>query len=249
MDLPCLKRSLVKYSQRVWERGWVANHDGNLSARVDKRRILVTPTAFSKREVTEEDLLLIELDSGKVLSGKHKPFSELPMHLEYYKIRDDVGAVVHAHPPVAFGFAIAGIEVDPRITPEAVVSLGDRIPLAPVVPPGTFESKQQIRSLGQVYDAILLANHGVIAGGTDLEQAYLRVELVEHLARAQQQAMLLGNLRLIPDPWVVDLLAKRKKAGLGPEARNQKTPPPRRLAELPVQELIAALVEKVKDGK
>lgn len=241
-----LRRDIVKYSRRIWERGWVANHDGNLSVRIDKSRILATPTAFSKEEIREDDLLVIEIWTGKVVSGKHRPFSELPLHLEYYQVRDDVQAVIHAHPPTASGFSIAGLEVDPRITPEAVVSLGDRIPLAPTVRPGSLAARQQIRSLGNLYDAIMLGNHGTLACGIDLEMAYLRTELVEHLARMQQQAMLLGNLRMIQDDLVAELMKKRKAAGLGPEARNAPAPPRRELSELPVEEIISTMVEKLK---
>jgi len=238
---------MVKYSRRIWEVRWVANHDGNLTARLDKNRVLATPTAFCKDEIREDDLLVIDMWSGKVVSGRHKPFSELALHLEYYKVREDVRAVIHAHPPVTSGFSVAGIEVEPRITPEAVVSLGDRIPLAPSVSPGTLEAKQQVRSLGKLYDVVMLGNHGVLGAGDDLEQAYLRIELAEHVAKIQQQAMLLGRLRLIPEPWVAELLAKRKKAGLGPEARGEKTLPPAELASLPVERIIAAMVEKLKE--
>lgn len=245
MQLQAMRREMVKYSRRVWERGWVGNHDGNITARLDKNRVLATPTAFSKVEIKEEDLLVMDLWSGKVLSGAHKPFSELGMHLEWYKARNDVQAVLHAHPPVSTGFSCAGIEVEPRITAEAVVSLGDRIPLAPPVVPGSLESRQQVRFLGNVYDVIMLGNHGLISCGADLEQAYLRMELAEHLARIQQGAIQAGGLRLIPDVWVEDLLAKRKKAGLGPEARNAPVPPPKDLSRLPMDELVATLVERL----
>jgi L-fuculose-phosphate aldolase len=241
-----LRRDLVKFSRLIWQRGWVANHDGNLSVRVDKSRILATPTAFSKDEVREDDLLLIEIWTGKVLTGKHRPFSELPLHLEYYQVRDDAQAVIHAHPPAASGFAIAGLEVDPRITPEAVVSLGDRIPLAPTVRPGSLAARQQVRSLGTLYDAIMLGNHGTLACGDTIEMAYLRTELVEHLAKMQQRAMLLGNLRLIQDEWVAELMQKRKSAGLGPAARGTKAPPVSELADLPVEEIISSMVEKLQ---
>lgn len=247
MNSQALRREIVKYCQRTWDRGWVANHDGNLSVRLDRNRILTTPTAFSKKEVREEDILTVEIWTGKVVSGRHKAFSELSLHVECYKTRDDVNAVLHAHPPVATAFAVAGIEVETRITPEAVVSLGDRVPLAPVAIPGTLESAQQVRYLCNVYDAMMLGNHGVLTCGTDLEQAYLRCELVEHLARVQRNAMLMGSLRLIPGEWVPELLNKRKKAGLGPEAR--KSPPvksPRTLSQLPMDQLLPALVQQLK---
>jgi len=244
--MQALRRQLVKFSHRVWEQGWVANHDGNITVRVDRRRILATPTAFSKIEIREDDLLLIETHTGKVLSGKHRPFSELGLHLEYYRVRDDVNAVLHAHPPVSSGMTVAGIEVEPRLTPEAVVSLGDRIPLAPVVFPGSLESRQQVRYLGRVYDVIALASHGIIACGADLEQAYLRTELCEQLAQMQQVAMGAGRLQLIPEVWLPDLLAKRKKAGLGPEGRGEQPPPPD-ISTLPVDQIVEAMVENLKD--
>lgn len=247
MQMQALRREMVKYSHRIWERGWVGNHDGNITARLDKNRILATPTAFSKAEIKEDDLLVIELWTGKIQSGKHKAFSELGMHLEWYKVRDDVTAVFHAHPPVTSGFSCAGVEVEPKITAEAVVSLGDRIPLAPAVFPGSLESRQQVRFLGNVYDVIMLANHGLVSCGADLEQAYLRMELTEHLAKIQQNARGAGGLRLIPEVWVADLLAKRKKAGLGPEARNTPVPAPRDLARLPMDELVSTLVEKLTE--
>jgi len=246
MEQPAARRELVKYSHRIWERGWVANHDGNLSLRIAKDRILTTPTAFSKQEVTEEDLLVVEIASGKVLSGRHRPFSELGLHLEFFQAREDIQAVIHAHPPVASGFTVAGIEVEPRITAEAVVSLGDRIPLAPLAPPGGLEARTQSRYLGRLFDAILLSNHGAITCGDSLEQAYLRMELVEHLARMQQQAMLLGNLRLLSDPLVQELLGKRKKAGLGPDVRGLKAPPRKDITHLPVEDVITALVKELK---
>jgi len=247
MDLHSLRNQIVKYSHRIWDLGWAANHDGNITARLDKNRVVITPTAFSKKEIREEDLLQVETWTGKVTSGRHRPFSELALHLEYYRIRDDVNPVVHAHPPCVCGFAIAGVEVEPRISPEAVVSLGDRIPLAPPVFPGSLESKQQIRSLGKLYDVIMLGNHGIIACGKDLEQAFLRIELVENLAKMQQQAMILGNLRLINEQWVTELMAKRKKAGLGPEARGEKSPPPQEISQMPVTEIISAMVEQLQD--
>lgn len=244
--MQALKRQLVKFSHRVWEQGWAANHDGNITVRIDKRRILATPTSFSKIEIREDDLLLIEAQTGKVLSGKHRPFSELTLHLEYYRIREDVNAVVHAHPPVTSGLTVAGVEVEPRMTPEAVVSLGDRIPLAPVVFPGSLESRQQVRFLGRLYDVIALASHGVIACGADLEQAYLRCELTEQLAKMQQVAMGVGRLQLIPDVWMPDLLAKRKKAGLGPEGRGEQPPVPH-ISTLPVDQIVEAMVENLKE--
>ncbi len=245
MELHSLKRTMVKYCRRLWEQGYVANHDGNISCRIDKSRLLLTPTAMSKADITEEDLLVVELASGKVLSGRRKVFSELSLHQEWYHCRPDLNAVVHAHPPAAFAMGSCGIEVDPRITAEAVVSIGDRVPLAPPALPGTPEAKGQIRSLGNMFDVISLGNHGLIAGGNDVEQAYLRLELVEHLAKVHLAAHNLGGARLIPARFVADLLDKRKKAGLGPEARGVPRAEVDQLSELPMEKLLPALAQRL----
>lgn len=246
MELHALKRLVVQFSRRLWEQGYVANHDGNISVRLDRGRLLATPTAMSKVDITENDLLVVDLATGKVLTGTRKVFSEISLHQEFYRVRPDVNAVVHAHPPVSFAMGCVGLEVDPRITPEAVVSLGDRVPLAPVVLPGSVESKQQVRSLGELYDVIALGNHGLLACGADLEQAYLRLELVEHLAKVHQAAQTFGGLRLIPGRFVGDLLDRRKKAGLGPEARGLPRAELEKLSSLPVEQVLSALAERLK---
>lgn len=247
-DRLLLQRQLSRFSSTIWQKGWVANHDGNLSARLDRTHVLCTPTAVSKRLVRDDDLIVVDLFTGKQISGRSRPFSELGLHLEYYKVRDDVRAVIHAHPPETTALAAAGIEIEPRLTAESVVSLGQRIPLAPLAPPGSLESAQQIRFLGRFFDVILLANHGSISCGEDLEQAFLRMELAEHLAGIQRKALALGDVRLVPDLWLPDLLRKRKKAGLGPEARgNDADKQPPQLADLPIEEVIKALVDKLPE--
>jgi L-fuculose-phosphate aldolase len=246
MNQPMLKRQVVEYCQLLWQKGWVGNHDGNITVRLDGGKILATPTAFSKRVIKEDDLLVVELSSGKVLQGRHNVFSELYLHTEFYQARPDVQAVIHAHPTTLCSFAAAGLEVEPRITPEAVVSLGTRIPLAPPVQPKSLAAKHQLRSLAPLFDVILLGAHGPVAAGTDLEQAFLRLELAEHLANIQQKAIWLGGCRFIPEAWLEDLLKARKKAGLGPEARGAKTPQGVSLTNSPIDELIKAMVSSVK---
>lgn len=217
--LPSLKRAMTLYSRRIWERGWVANHDGNLTARLAGGRTLATPTAFCKGDVSESDLLVLD-KAGKRLEGRWKPFGELNLHLAAYKARPDVGAVLHAHPPVATGFACAGVAVETTIIAEAVVSLGAVVPTVDYALPG---SQTQLEALAKVLpwvDAVLLGSHGVLTVGVDLEQAYLRMELVEHLAKITQAALSVGRPRQLPEKDVERLLAKRKEAGLGPEARG-----------------------------
>ena len=238
MSLPqtLLRREMVRWLHKVDHKGWVANHDGNLTMRLEGGRFLATPTAYSKAEVREEDLLVLD-PTGKVLQGRHKTFGELDLHLRAYELRSDANVVLHAHPPIATAFTVAGIEVDPRIIAEAVVSLGDRIPLADYGLPGTCAARDALNPLLPLYDVVLLRNHGVLAIGADLEQAFLRMELCEHLARIQKNAMELGSVQTLSSDDVSRLLAKRTKAGLGPEARGvtraaaplAPTPPPPRV--------------------
>lgn len=245
MNIQALRRQVVVYCRLLWDKGWVANHDGNITVRIGPNRILATPTAMSKREIREDDLLILDIDTGKVLTGSRKPFSELYLHTEAYKVRDDVQTVIHAHPRTLCSFSVAGIEVEPRIMPEPVVSIGERIPLTPPVMPGSPQAREQIRALARLYDVILLGNHGPVSFGTDLEQAFLRLELAEHVASIQQQATWLGRMNLIPEVHLKDLLKARKKAGLGPEARGVKVPPELSPANAAIPDLVKALVEKL----
>jgi len=167
------------------------------------------------------------------------------MHLEFYRERADVNAVIHAHPPALCSFAVAGIEVETAIMPEPVVSLGPRIPLAPPVLPASLQAKQQLRALAKLFDVVLLGNHGPVAAGNDLEQAWLRLELAEHVADIQQRATWLGRARRIPDRFMEPLIKSRSKAGLGPDARGQAPPEARSLEDAPVEDLVRALVEDV----
>ena len=220
-----LRAVIADYARRLHARGWVANHDGNLSARLgsDSRgaRFLVTPTATSKAEVTADSLLIVD-ENGRALSQNGKPFSEIGIHLAIYAARPDVGAVVHAHPPTATGFAVAGVSLEEPILPEAVVSLGASIPTVPFSPPGEAAARA-IAPYAESHDAVLVANHGVFAWGSDVEQAFLRLELVEHLARISLVARQLGGARAIPGAAIPALLESRRKAGF---ARSSTTTTP-----------------------
>lgn len=223
--LPGQRRELVYWTRKVWERGWVANHDGNLTLRIGGGRFLATPTSFSKGEVREEDLLVLDRH-GKKLQGRWRPFSELSLHLPAYRVREDVNAVLHAHPPTATGFSMAGVDVEPTIMAEAVVSIGDRIPTLPFAMPGSEPHIELVTQSFIWYDALVLGRHGVITVGKDLEQAYLRMELVEHLARIQQVAMQVGRPQVLTDHQVETLMRKRTRAGLGPAGRGVTGTPP-----------------------
>ncbi|HKA87593.1 MAG TPA: class II aldolase/adducin family protein [Haliangiales bacterium] len=209
-----LREACAEVARALHARGWVANHDGNVTCRVDAGRFLCTPTAVSKRVVGAAGLLVVDAD-GKRISGDGKPFSEIGLHLTVYKNRPDVRAVAHAHPPAATGIACAGgRQLERPFLAEAVVSLGPSIATVPFAAPGA-EACAALAPFCAGADAVLLANHGVLAWGADLEQAYLRLELVEHLARIALEAERAGGLRSLPDAALAPLLEARRKAGLG----------------------------------
>lgn len=208
--------SVASYARELHARGWVANHDGNVSVR-DGSGFSATPTATSKRLVNDRDILALDA-AGKVV-GSGKVFGELGLHLAIYARRPDVGAVIHAHPVHATAIACGagGLDDHPIARPfiaEAVVSLGPIIPRTAFAMPG----EPAVRALApwcESVDAVLLGGHGVLAWGADLEQAYLRLELVEHLAAIAVAALPMGGVRALPDDAIAGLLAARAKANLG----------------------------------
>ena len=225
---PRLRATLADYARRLHARGWVANHDGNLSVRLggEGGRYLATPTATSKADVTADNLIVVD-DKGQTVAGSGKPFSEIMLHLTVYQSRPDVHAIVHAHPPTATGFAVAGIGLDRPILAEAVVSLGAGVPTVPWSPPGEAACRA-LAPFAVTHDAVLIANHGVFAWGKDVQQAFLRLELVEHLARIALVAQQLGGARGLPPESIPPLLEARRKAGLGAAAsRPEGEPKPR----------------------
>lgn len=223
-----VRADMIRYSRRVWERGWVANHDGNLTALLRPERVLCTPTSFSKVEITDNDLLCVDR-GGSRTHGHTRPFSELVLHLAIYEARPDVKAVIHAHPPFASAMACAGQGLDTPFMPEAVVSLGDRVPLVPFAAPKTPAFTSVLEPYMPYFDALLLENHGVIAYGDSLEQAYLRLELVEHLAQIATHALPWGGVRALSADVVEALLSARTRAGLGPGSRGLPNHGPRRV--------------------
>lgn len=206
-----LRADLVRASQSVHGMGWVANHDGNLTCRYAEGQLLSTPTAVSKGAVTPEMLIVVSDQDGSVVQGTRKAFSELKLHLAAYRARPDIGAVVHAHPPQATGFAVCHQELDPSIMAEAIVSIGPRIPLVPFGLPGQHHLDMELaEALGQA-DVVLLASHGVLAVGPDLETCLLRIELVEHLAKITLVARQLGGAVSLPAETVQSLSEKHAK--------------------------------------
>ncbi|HKV94122.1 MAG TPA: class II aldolase/adducin family protein [Candidatus Angelobacter sp.] len=202
-----LREELVSFGKMLHAQGFVAATDGNLSVRLDSSRVLVTPTGFSKGMMRQEDMVIVDLH-GKKLSGFYNPSSEIAMHLTIYRMRPDVGGVVHAHPCTATGFASAGIALDEPLCSEVVITLG-AVPLAPYATTGTMELSDSLRPFIPFHDAILMANHGVVAYGEDLRRAYMRMEAVEHYAKIVLATRQLGSARSLDSRELEKLVAVR----------------------------------------
>lgn len=184
-------------------------NDGNVSIRLDDERILCTPTAVSKGFVELDDIIVCDLDGTK-LSGKRERTSEIAMHNTIYAMRPEIRSVVHAHPPVATGFAAAGRALDKALLPEVIIQLG-AVPLAAYGLPGTPALSQGMLPLIPQYDALLLENHGCTAYGRDIWEAFFRMEMVEHFARITFVAEMLGGARALPRQEVEKLFAARQR--------------------------------------
>lgn len=184
-------RAIVLACHRLYDHGFVTATDGNVSARLDCGNILVTPTSLNKGQVNESDLVEVKSD-GTPVTLSRKASTELDMHLFVYQQRPDVHAVVHAHPPHATGFATARIPLTACLFPEVIVGLG-AIPLADYATPSTKEVAESLRPHVLNADSILLANHGVVAYGKDVEDAYFKLEKVEHAAHITFVAKMLGG--------------------------------------------------------
>lgn len=202
------RRDICEVGRWIYERGYVASTDGNMSVRLDSRRILTSPTCLNKGMMTPEDLVIID-HNGAQLSGSRRPSSEMGMHLLIYRRRPDVNAICHAHPPAATGYAVAGIPLNRAMLAELVVTLGC-VPLARYGTPGTPELAAAIEPLVENHDAILLANHGVVTYGPDLLTAFFRMDTAEHSARVGLVSRLLGKQMLLSDAEVNKLLAFRE---------------------------------------
>jgi L-fuculose-phosphate aldolase len=215
VNRPQLRSDVARFSRRLHAMGWVANHDGNVSVRLGRDRFLCTPTAVSKADVDEGMLIVVD-GQGRVVEGTRKAFGELDLHLAIYRARPDANAVLHAHPAHATALGIAGVPLDVATMPEFVVSLGAGVPTVPLSMPKTPEALQGVESAARRNHAFLVAGNGAFSLGTDLEQAYLRLELVEHYARIMTVARQVGTPRPLAPAQVAKLLDARSKAGLEP---------------------------------
>lgn len=209
-----MKQLILEVGRRLWEKQFIAANDGNITIRMDDNLLLTTPTGVSKGFMTPDMIIEMDMD-GNVLSRskKYRPSSEVKMHIEVYRKREDVFAVVHAHPPVCTSFAVAGIPLDKCVLPEAILTLG-AVPIAPYGTPSTMEVPDSIQEYIEKGDAILLANHGALTLGSDLLNAYYKMETLEHSAKIVFNAIQLGNVKTIPGPEVKKLIELRKKMNI-----------------------------------
>ena len=257
-----LKKQIVEIGKRIWTRGYVASNDGNITVLLNENELLTTPTGVSKGFMTTD--MIIKCDrTGKVISGnsKFRPSSEVKMHLEVYKERPDVKSVVHAHPPYATSFAVAGIPLDKCVLPEAVIVIG-AVPIAPYGLPSTMEIPDNIRPFVKNSDAILLENHGALTFGSDLLNAYHKMETLEHTANIVWKAIQLGNLGVLPEKERDRLLALRSQYNLtGPVTVCDATPMrtktqsfteskelPKGISEQTIRDITEQVISKLKKG-
>lgn len=210
---------IVRIGRLMFEKGWVASNDGNISIRLDGERILATPTGMSKGMMQPDDLIVLDRQ-GRKISGRRERTTEINMHLTIYDMRPDIRAVVHAHPPVATGFATAGKPLNLALLPEVIIAFGC-VPIADYGLPGTHELIEPMRPLIPKHDALLLANHGAVCYGEDVYQGYFRMETVEHSARIQLVAELLGGPRVLPRVEVDKLLDSRSRYGVKARSSGQ----------------------------
>ena len=207
-----LRADIVEVGRRMYARGYIASNDGNISIRLDDNAILTTPKGVSKGFMTPDMMVVTDLE-GKKIRGSRDASSELLMHLEVYRNRSDVGAVVHAHPPVATGFAVAGIPLDRAVLAEVVTTLGS-IPIAEYGTPSTPELPAAVRKYIKAHDGLLLANHGALTVAGDVFAAYYKMETIEHFARISLVARQLGREHLLSRDEVARLQDLRGNYGI-----------------------------------
>src|SRR5919197_4905246 len=207
-----LRADIVEVGRRMYARGYTASNDGNISVRLGEDRLLMTPKGVCKGFMTSDMMCITDLD-GRKLQGDRDPSSEMLMHLEVYRQRADVQAVVHAHPPIATGFAVAGIPLNRAVLAEVLTTLGS-IPIAAYATPSTKELPEAVRKYIKAHDGMLLANHGALTIGADLFSAYYKMETIEHFAKISLVARLLGRENLIAREEVMRLQGLRGSYGI-----------------------------------
>ena len=220
VDEQKVKEQIVQIATRCYDRGLLVAGDGNISVRVGENRLIATPSGVSKGWMTPEMMCVVDLQGNPLEPSPYKVSSEWPMHRIIYEHRPDAHAVCHAHPPHATGFAVAGLSLSKAILSEVVLTLGC-VPLAAYGTPSTRELTDAIEPFLQYHDALLMANHGAVAYAATLEQAFNKLETLEHTCKISFIARSLGNENTIPDRAIPKLFEIRERNGVMPfEART-----------------------------
>ncbi|MCX6650177.1 MAG: class II aldolase/adducin family protein [Methanomassiliicoccales archaeon] len=194
---------VVRYGRLLYERGLTFGTGGNISARVGGNMI-ITPSGTCKGMLDPTELVNVDIATGKALSGR--PSMETPFHLTVYRERADVNGVVHVHPRFCTALACAGVELTPGLTPEGLMVLGRRVPTVPYATPGSNDLAEALRAVVGGANAFLLQNHGAIAVGKDLKDAYHRLETLEFHAELQYRLLLLGKGKALPEAEIERIL-------------------------------------------
>jgi L-fuculose-phosphate aldolase len=254
--MPCgeqqLREDIVGTGRMMYERGWIAANDGNLTVRLDSERILATPAGVCKGRMRPEDLIVCDI-AGNKISGSGERTTEMAMHVAVYNARPDVQAVVHAHPPISTGFAVAGRALNLGLMPELIVSMGS-VPLAEYGLPGTPALVDGMLPYVPKFNAILLANHGAVCYGESVGQAYARMETLEHLARIALVAEMLGGPKVLPRVEIEKLFEARERYGVrvpnrfepGSPMAAEDMPDPSEKLEVTRQQLLALIDEALR---
>ena len=216
-----IKQEICEVGHRLYAHGFVAANDGNISVKVSENEFYCTPTGVSKGSLTPDMIIKIDAEGNK-LEGTLNPSSEIKMHLRVFRERPDVNAVVHAHPPVATAFTVAGIPLDRYILPEAVLTIGD-VPTCEYATPSTMEIPDSLMPYIQEHDAFMLKNHGALTVGNTLTRAFFTMEEVEFNAKIMKHAMELGRIQEISEEKMYELMDLRVKMGIPGKHPGYKT--------------------------
>ncbi|MCE9645190.1 MAG: class II aldolase/adducin family protein [Chloroflexi bacterium] len=206
-----LRMAVMECGRICYERRLMTSNDGNVSVRMDDGLILITPSGLSKGRLTSEDLLVVDIE-GNVISAKdgRRPSSETPMHLEVYKQREDVRAVVHAHPIFATTLTVSGLDFPVDVLPEVLLTLGD-VPVTAYATPSSHEDAEVIRPFVKEHNALLLCQHGSLTYGKNLDEALIHLERIEHVSEIFWRAKMLGTVRRVPSEAQTQLVNLREK--------------------------------------
>lgn len=240
------RQMICDVGQKLYDKGFVAANDGNISVKLNDRELIVTPTGVSKGGMKPNDLVKMTMD-GKVLSKGTRPSSEVKMHIKVYNTNPAVNAVVHAHPPISTAFAVARLPMSAPILSEAVVNLGV-VPVAEYALPGTREVPNSIKPYVKDYNAVLLANHGLLTWGDDLTQAFFRMESTEHYGKILLYVNQIGDPKEFNCAEIGALLDIREKVGIKtggvPACKIQEEDTPAIASSLPSNDELVKLITR-----